>query len=173
MANETMTLIASTTISTATATIDFNSIPQTYTDLRIIYSARLSYDPYGVAVALVGLELNGGGSSVSTLALGGNGSSAYSETGSTSVCNSSNSTANTFGTGEINIFNYTSSAQKFISTHSTTENNATGSWQAFHSMRWPSTSAITSLKLIGSNFVANSSFALYGILKGSGGATVS
>lgn len=171
----TMTLISSTTLSTTAATIDFTSIPQTYTDLKIVYSARINADPFGVAVATLSLSINGGGTATTSRALGGNGSSAYSETGSGPVINSSNSTANTFSNGDIYIPNYAGSTNKSMSADSVIENNATASWAAIHAILWSSTSAITSISLVpaAGSFVANSSFALYGILKGSGGATVS
>lgn len=157
------------------ANVVFSSIPQNFTDLQIVSSSRTDANPFGVAVNQIGLSANGGTPGWDSKALGGNGSSVYSETGSGTVTNSSISTANAFANGVITILNYAGAIYKVGSANSTIETNATLSWMALHSIRWPSTSAITSLSLypVTGNFVQYSTFSLYGITNGDGGATVS
>ena len=168
-------LIATITVGAGgAANAVFSSIPQNFTDLKITCSTRTDANPYGVAVSQIGLSANGGTPGWDSRALGGNGASSYSETGSGSVTQSSVSTASVFANGEITIPNYSGAANKVGSIDSVIENNATNSWMALHAIQWPSTAAITSLSLypVSGNFVQYSTFSLYGITNGSGGATV-
>lgn len=170
-------LISTVTVgSGGSATIVFSSIPQTFTDIQIVCSSRSDANPFGVAVNQIALSANDGATGWSSRALGGNGSSAYSETGSGSVTQSSISTSNVFANGVITICNYAStSAYKSGSIDSVIENNATASWMALHAIQWPSNTALTAISLypVSGNFVQHSTFSLYGITSGSGGATVS
>lgn len=171
MAN-TYTLIASSTVgSGGAANIEFTSIPGTYTDLLVKVSAR--GDSSGTDIKI---QFNGSTSSVYTYKrLYGTGSSvATSGTTTTNLINNmiaqSSYTANTFGNGEIYIFNYTSSDAKSVSIDGVTENNATGSFVTLTAGLWnPATqAAITSIKLEidgGPNFVQHSTAYLYGIKK--------
>jgi hypothetical protein len=151
------------------ASIDFTSIPGTYTDLLIKVSARSTATP-GVAVDNLLAQYNGvTSSSYSDKGLGGNGSSAYSQSYSRTyvgvgLLNSANSTANTFGNSEIYIPNYTGSNNKSSSADGVTENNATASWVEMDAGLFSNTAAITSIKLLcGGSFVQYSTATLYGI----------
>lgn len=160
------------------ANIEFTSIPQTYTDLLIVFSLR---DTTNSITNNMILELNGVTTNASERTLWGNGSSPavhsdtpiYVEQGS----NSNNSTSNTFSNGQIYIPNYAGSANKSLSIDSVSENNGTFAVQAIVAGLWTNTAAITAVKLKpnGSvNYVAGSSATLYGITKGSSnGVTVS
>jgi len=169
MAN-TYKLISSVTVgSGGAASIDFTSIPQTYTDLVIKVSYRSTATP-GVAVDNLNAQFNGNTAVVySEKGVGGNGSAAYSQQYTRNLVgvglgNSANSTANTFGNTDIYIPNYTSSNYKSSSADGVTENNATASWVEMDAGLFSNTSAITSIKLTcGGNFVQYSTAYLYGI----------
>jgi hypothetical protein len=177
MANETMTLISTVTAASAQAALEFTSIPATSTDLLLVLSIRGS-------VAAVADEIlmtfNNNGSGYSSRELLGSGSAASSNAGSSQAffpriwTPLNSATSNTFGSGSIYIPNYAGSTNKTISSDTVTENNATNAYQSIMAGLWANTAAITSIKLnYGSgNVMAGSTASLYGILKGSGGATV-
>jgi hypothetical protein len=166
MAN-TYTLISSVTVSSATNTISFTSIPQTYTDLLFKISGRFSLDTASAFLRYNGTTTNG-----SSKWLEGSGSSASSSTDGSNqygpvhgVVNSTK-TANTFGNAEIYIPNYTSSNNKSSSSDGVTENNATATTMALGANLWSNTAAITSIEIVGAasaNFVQYSTAYLYGI----------
>jgi len=173
-----MTLVSTVTVGSAIDTISFASIPATFTDLLITISARTEG-----AAAEVAMSINGtGGTLVTVRSLEGSGSAASSFNRSgTSPSRfigrtpGPSETSNTFSNISVYIPNYAGSANKSYSADSVYENNATSAKQNITAGLWASTSAITSLDFIGEgwNFVAGSTISLYGILKGSGGATVS
>jgi hypothetical protein len=74
-------------------------------------------------------------------------------------------TANTFGSAEAYISNYSGATNKSFSVDSVGENNATKSDQAIHAGLWPYTAAITALKVgsVSNNFVQYSTASLYKI----------
>jgi hypothetical protein len=162
MAN-TYTLIASNTVgSGGAATITFTSIPQTYTDLKILLSIRsdtTDLDTY--------LSFNGSTASFTGKRLYGSGSAVASDsvTRSYGLINMSSFTASTFANNEVTIPNYTSSNFKSYSVDSVTENNATQAYAIFVAGLWSNTAAITSitLGLSSANFVQYSTAYLYGI----------
>ena len=174
-----MTLIATVTVgSGGAANITFSSISQLFTDILVIGSFR---DSASDVRSNVNILLNANtASNSSARRLFGSGSAVASDnfSGLTSVpgawTNSANATANTFSNFQIYIPNYAGSTNKSISMDSVTENNATAEQQGLTAGLWASTSAITSIEL-GSGFTLqqHSTASLYGILKGSGGATVS
>ena len=166
-------LIESQVLTTSAASITFSSIPATYTDLVLKYSSR-----------------HNNAFSISQSAITFNGSSAanYSETvlyGTSTVAASGrqsgssqidfmyddadSATANTFSNTELYIPNYRVSANKPMSWFGVTENNATTNNSALivaNASLWRDNSAITSitiLALASRNFLAGSSFYLYGI----------
>jgi hypothetical protein len=154
------------------ASIEFTSIPGTYTDLCLLYSIRSagSYDN-------VSIRFNSNTSSYSTRRLLGNGSSASSDStsgvsgspGSAALCGAipgTSQTANTFGNQLVYIPNYASSNFKSVSCDSVDENNATGANAEMTASLWSNTSAITSISLLGyhaNNFAEHSTATLYGI----------
>ena len=170
MANPTLILIASSTVgSGGVSSVTFSSIPATYTDLVVKMSARTA-STTGIAVDNILAQFNGITTSVySEKGLGGNGSSAYSQSFSRSVvgtglADTSSATSNTFGNTELYIPNYTSSNYKSTSADGVTENNATGSWVEMDAGLFSNTSPITSITFSSNgNFVQYSTFYLYGI----------
>ena len=166
MAN-TFELIASSTVgSGGAASIDFTSIPSTFTDLCIKVSARGAFAGIGGSILV---QFNGVTTNLSSRILEGSGSSAYSYTGSTSIANAgitnANNTANTFGNAEIYIPNYAGGANKSLSVDGTGENNATENYQGLTAGLWSNTSAITAIKLLinATTFVQHSTAYLYGV----------
>jgi hypothetical protein len=167
MAN-TYTLIASSTVGAGGASsIDFTSIPATFTDLVIKLSARSNN---GAVTGNLAIQFNGSATSFSRKVVRGNGSSA-SSTGNADnyvadiVGNTA--TASTFGNWEIYIPNYAGNTNKSYSVDTVTENNATEAWQYLLAGLWSNTAAITSIKLLdlsaSFNFVQYSTAYLYGV----------
>jgi len=163
-----MKLIQTITLTSNAASVEFASIPQTFTDLVLISSVRtVSTD----AVNDFGVSLGG---TMTNRRLEGNGSTAYSSSNTgynmIGISNTSISTANTFANNISYFPNYTSSTAKSVSSDGVTENNATQAHAGFYAAFSTSTSPITTIAAgAGSNLVAGSTFSLYGILKGSDG----
>ena len=160
--------------SGGSASVTFNSIPQTFTDLQVVVSGRSNYSATRI---YLGLQLNGVSSSSSysnTVASGG-GSSAGSGrnyTGTNEIyvaeINGATSTANSFSNVEIYIPNYTSSNYKSLVADGVYENNITEAFQVLCAGLFLNTSPITSLSVYpggGYNFVQYSTISLYGVLR--------
>lgn len=167
-----MILIEHQELASAAASITFSSIPQTYTDLYLIFSIRQSSS--GVNQAL--LEFNGSSSNFSFRFLQGSGSAASSGTNTLNfggLVQGSASTSNTFASNSLYIPNYSGSTAKSWSIDAVTENNATEAYQHLVAGLWNQTAAITSIaiKPYSGNLVQYSSATLYGILAGSDGIT--
>ena len=159
--------IASTTLSSAAATVTFSGIPSTYTDLVIRMSTRVDYATNDGNILI---RFNGDtASNYSYTFVYGNGSSTVSSRGSTtriigaSATQGTSSTSSTFATAELYIPNYLVSQNKPLSIDSATENNATEAFRTANAGLWRNTAAITSINLEGGNFVSGSTFDLYGI----------
>jgi hypothetical protein len=166
-----MQLISSASVGVGgAATIDFSAIPGTYTDLMLVLSARATSTTATITVAF-----NGSAASFTNIYLQGDGSAVTSTTGTTLVGRASISTdtASTFGNLSIYIPNYAGSADKNFSVDTVSENNATTAYTQIFTGVWANTAAITQITLSLANFAQYSNAYLYGILKGSGGATVS
>jgi len=163
MAN-TFELIASSTVGAGGAsTIDFSSIPNTFTDLALKISARNSAIDTGMAISF-----NGGGTTATFRGLQGDGSSTSSFGGTTfsfaGNINPSTSTASTFGSIDIYIPNAFGTNQKSMSIDSATENNGATAYLTFISNLYNLTSAISSIRLTPPNsFVQYSTAYLYGV----------
>jgi hypothetical protein len=157
------------------ASIDFTSIPATYTDLLIRISARTNRS--GQPVDSLKLTFNGATTNFSARGVGADASSgsgfSFNNAGSASIedavfMTAATATANTFGSADIYIPNYAGSTNKSVSSDSVTENNATQSYLLFDAGLWSNTSAITSIKLAplnGSLINQYSTASLYGISK--------
>jgi hypothetical protein len=167
-----MKLIESKTLATAAASIEFTSIPQTYTDLVLKISVRQSSNN-GNPYTPITFALNSSASNkTSRYLLGeGGGTSSPNYTEFYLWTASSLTTADTFSNNELYIPNYTGSTNKSISIDSVTENNATANMLAIGAALWSNTGAVTgvSFTALAGNFVIGSTASLYGILKGSDG----
>jgi hypothetical protein len=170
-------LIATTTVgSGGAASIDFDNIPATYTDLYLLVSARGETSNSNACQ----LYFNNTTSNYSWRRLSGDGSSAFSDStaggGTTSYIrhigtNPANYTASTFGSINFYIPNYAGSTNKSVSGDGVTENNATESIQTLIAGLWSNTAAITRVTIIpdSGDFNEHSVASLYGITKGSDG----
>jgi hypothetical protein len=150
------------------SSIDFTSIPSTYTDLVLKISLRstdANQDPK--------IEFNGVTTGYTRRALYATGTSVGSASASDSwigTINRSADTANTFSNGEIYIPNYASSNYKFYSVDTVSEINlASANYLDFLANLWSNTAAITSIKLSALSgsltFAQYSTASLYGIKK--------
>jgi len=160
--------IATYTAPSSVATIDFSSIPSTYTDLKLVLSARSSASAINDYAYL---QFNNAGYNSAVRFLQGSGSSASSNSESTGyigIVNGNTSTSSAFSNNEIYIPNYAGATNKSFSVDGTMETNGATSFMHFVVGLWSSTSAINriTLKLDASNnFLANSTATLYGISK--------
>jgi hypothetical protein len=160
--------IATTTLTTATSTITFSSIPATYTHLQIRAIARvtnavseldiITQFNSDTASNYSSHQLYGDGSSAASGHFLGTNMTLYYTSGASAI-------ANNFGCAIIDILDY-ANTNKYKTTRSLsgTDNNGTG-YALFRSGNWRSTSAITSITLTPSsgNIAQYSSFALYGV----------
>ena len=174
MAN-TYTLIEGKTLGSAVASVTFNSIPQTYTDLLLKVSAR--DDRAGQPNSDLSLRVgyNGAintGSIYSVIQLYGSGSTAGSQSSATTyayigMANGPTATASTFGNTEIYIPNYTSANNKSISTDGVSENNATTAYAVLNAGLISTSNPITDIQISADygtgNYQIYSTFYLYGI----------
>ena len=121
-------LISSTTVGAGgVASIDFTSIPQTFTDLAFRYSMRGNLANNATYIVV---EFNGTAANRQGRVFGSNGTSTFvSAYGSDifSICNGTTSTNPYYNTGEFNLLNYTSNTQKGMHFDSYVENNDTAS----------------------------------------------
>lgn len=170
----TMKLISVTEIS-GSVSATFSSIPSIYTDLMILCSLR---DNGAGAYHNLYLKFNGSAANYSNMHLYGNGSAAdWSSSASEylgNIVTGNSSTANTFSNIQIYVPDYATSKQKPFSYNGVTENNSSAAFFAFGSSLWANTAAINSFT-IGNNsdaFSTGSTVSIYGITKGSGGASV-
>lgn len=153
--------------------ISFNSIPQTFTDLLVVFSLRGTPASYE---ATFPLYFNGNGAGYTFRTLDGNGATTTSTSGASAPgvkLTGSTATANTFSSGQVYIPNYTAASNKSYAYEQVTENNATNAVQQIVAGLWSNTAAITSVSIQGSTIAQYSSATLYGITKGNGLATVS
>jgi hypothetical protein len=158
--------IASATVGSGGAsTIDFTSIPGTYTDLIIKFSGRNT-----AASGLVYYSFNSNSSNRTARLLYGDGSAAGSVTYDNTdpramIMNESGYTASTFSNGEMYIPNYAGSTNKSWSSDSVQETNATTAYSYLMAGLWSDTSAINRITFstFTGNFAQYSTATLYGI----------
>jgi hypothetical protein len=160
--------IATVTVGAAgAANIDFTGIPQTFTDLKVVLSARSSVSNWADNIRVA---INGSSSNFTRRSIYAESGTAGSEVGTignlVGLLPGTTSTANTFGILDIYIPNYTVTANKTFWVDSTSENNSSTSGMWIVAGLWSSTSAITQLTLTNnstSNFLQYSTATLYGI----------
>jgi hypothetical protein len=177
MANATYTLIQSVTLTTATATITLGSggtIPQTYTDLKIVISAQSSS---ASGVPSICYQFNGTTSGYSSRDLytynsGTPGSGTFTTATAAGLTmgrwgdgNLDSTSTNAFANIDWYISNYNSSNNKSWLVDAVAEANNTPSELDLIAGLWSNTAAINSITLAnnGGNFNQYSSFYLYGI----------
>jgi hypothetical protein len=171
MAN-TYTLISSNTVgSGGAADVTFSSIPATYTDLKLVMSARCNNSAVGDDIVY---QFNGDTTSgrYSYKFLLGNGAAASSSGNSSTTFNyfglvdAATATTSTFSNSELYIPNYAGSNQKSSSVDGVSESNATTAYATLVASLYNQTTAISSIKIysaVSNSFVQYSTFYLYGI----------
>jgi hypothetical protein len=165
MAN-TFTKIASVTVgSSGAASMDFTSIPATYTDLCLKISARTDGSN---RTGLIVVNNDTTDANYTTKNLTGTGSAASSSGGNnrfTHWLNWSSDTASVFSNSEFYFTNYAGSTNKSFSVDSVEENNATAGYQYLVAGLWSNTAAINRLTVtaFSGSFVQYSTATLYGI----------
>jgi len=173
MAN-TYVALAKSVLTSSTATVTFSSIPQTYTDLILLFSTR--DDRPANNQNSFSLVINGdtGTNYSNTNVYGYQSNVVYSDRRTSaaflrvSTSNTLNNTADTFTNGELIFSNYTSTSSRAISLSCVMENNTTtGIYMPFLSAQlYRGTSALSSFVMTpesSASFVSGSSFYLYGI----------
>lgn len=159
--------IATTTLSSAASTITFSSIPNTYTDLRLVIS---------------NIRLESAGSQATIIRFNGDTATNYSQTdlyGFGASAGSSRTTSVSYiylnedamsttvpSFFAIDIFSYAGSANKTLLIASSEDKNGSGSVSRICGL-WRSASAITSLTISqwsGINYTVGTTATLYGIL---------
>jgi hypothetical protein len=175
MATSTYNLIGTPQVvgSGGASSVTFSSIPNTYTDLKVLMSVRTSW---GNTPDWGSVRFNGDtGNNYSYFYLQGSGS-ATSSGYTLSVNNAeitvgwdgANSTGSTFSNTEMYIPNYASSNIKSFYVDSVEENNATAAYSTLNAMLWNSSAAINSITFASANGATiqqYSTFYLYGIVK--------
>lgn len=168
MASNTFTKIASVTVGSGGAsTIDFNSIPNTYTDLALLISTRNTRND-GSFWATLQFTFNNTTSNRTRKNLYGyQGTTAGSDSGTdfAVVSTSSSATSSVFDNIMAYIPNYTSSNYKSMTIDGVTENNNTSNYLYLNASLWSDTSVINQITITPTsyNFVQYSSATLYGI----------
>jgi hypothetical protein len=161
MANTMKALQTVTVGGGGAASISFTNIPQTYTDLIVVLSARAAS---GGAVSAYINTINGAGYTGTLRYLNTDGGTAYSGTNIPYAVGGSSYTANTFTSTQFYISNYASSAFKPISIESAAENNATGTAMFMTAYLAQVSSGVNAISFSCDNtFVQYSTATLYGV----------
>ena len=165
--------IATVTVSTATPTISFTSIPATYTHLQL---RGITRDARSVNVNNINMRLGNGsidsGGNYAMHTLDGDGS-AVSAAGAANqtalgfwIEAGASSTANAFSSFVVDILDYKNTNKyKTIKVLGGADLNGSGNVHLISGL-WQSTSAVTNIEFFNNgnfNFVQYSTFALYGI----------
>ena len=177
-----MELIGTATVGAGGETsIAFTAIPQTYTDLYVVYSTRTSTSSWDPSAFYFNTDTAG---NYEMLMLYADANGVGSATNASYLSQYNNwaifwmqpsvFTANTFGSTSVYIPNYALTAQyKSVSTDNVTENNSATAARQIGAGLWRSNSAINAITLApyGGTFVEHSTASLYGIASGSDGTT--
>jgi hypothetical protein len=168
----TLTKIAEQTLTVNTNTVTFSSIPNTYTDLKLVISARSTT----TAPSVYFLFNNDGAALYSNTTITGNGASTQTSfrlSGSTfnrfdSTGEGSSMTANVFGSVELYMPSYSSSTTfKSFIYDACVENNSASGVNYYNSTGaglYRSNTAINRIDIVyDANMIPLSSFTLYGI----------
>jgi len=154
--------------SAGAASVTFSNIPQTFTDLNLVFSARNSD---ATPVRDFRVQFNSDtAANYSNMEVYGISGSAGSGSNTTNqiqgACNADTSTASVFTNISLYVPNYASSNYKSISIDNATENNSTSDAQLrLIASKWSNTAAITSIQITtnSGNYMQYSTFSLYGI----------
>lgn len=166
MANTYVAIATVTVGSGGASTIDFTSIPSTYTDLVLVSSVRTSRSAYHESLTL---SFNGATTNRTNRRIYGDGSGAASTSDTTMYggqASGATATSSTFGNAITYIPNYAGSTNKSSSNDGVSENNATNALAMLNANLWSSTAAINQITLTpenGGTIQQYSTATLYGI----------
>lgn len=164
----TYTLIASSTLGNAAATVTLSSIPATYTDLVLVINSKTSYSASADAMYLF-FNGDNNNSNYSITRLFGNGSSASSDRYSASYMGW---LSTDWGTTIVSIPDYanTTTYKTYLTSSKSSgtygiAGSTVGLWRG---STGSATQAITSVRIddVSGNFASGSTFRLYGIEAG-------
>jgi hypothetical protein len=173
----TFTKIASVSVGVlGSATMDFTSIPSTYTDLQLVLSHRTTEV---VGPSAIGYKINGASTTAAYLNISGDGSAILNVSASPSSGGfaratrrsgqAADTTASTFGNTTLYFPNYTSTSNKSVSVDSVSENNGSLAYAEFSALLITSSAAINAISIgvygSGGNWAQYSTATLYGINK--------
>lgn len=160
--NNTLTKLASVTLGTGQTTISFTAIPQTYTDLVVKFSINSASNNQYIrfnnsSAAIYQLNtLRGNGATADNFVSGANQTELYFM--------ASGIAADTFGSAELYIANYTSAIFKSCFLNAVGEANTATVYSNQIASSWNSTSAINQIDIVcASGLGQYSSATLYGI----------
>jgi hypothetical protein len=163
----TMTLISTITVgSGGSSSIDFTSIPSTYTDLCLKLSARDG--TYGAASSTCYVAFNGTSRTNQTSRWIANSSGTPTSPAGTDILFANivgnTGTANTFSNGEMYITNYAGSNNKSLTVENIHENNSSTIYNTLFAGLWSSSAAINRIYITCDGaFAQYSTASLYGI----------
>ncbi len=152
------------------ANIDFTSIPNTYTDLVVVASARTNRT--NAQEDSLCISFNGSTANFTVVSVYGEGSgsgqtSAFTTNGAIRfVAATDLSTTSAFGNSSLYIPNYAGSTNKSFSIDAVTENNGTTAWAFLAAGLWSNSAAInriTLTPLVGTSIKQYSTAYLYGV----------
>jgi hypothetical protein len=169
-----MTFIQRFELTGTQASIEFTSIPATFTDLFCFFSFRMATTNTDIEIDF-NSDTNKTNYTSKRLGGAGSGSGFSDSIKYYYISNSSGYTANTFGNGGLYIPNYRAAVNKSFSIDFVQETNATEAFSLLGAGLWSNTAAINTLTFrgqAGQNFGIYSSATLYGITAGSDGTTV-
>jgi hypothetical protein len=173
MANTYTQIGSAVTVGVAgAATIDFTSIPATYTDLVLKLTTRDTAATLNTGAVKV--TFNSSATSYTNRYITGSGSAAasgsavttYINAGLNGVMPTTGNTASTFSNIELYIANYAGSNNKSVSVDAVGENNTAAAYVGLVAGLWSNSAAITSISIAPTTLFAQYSTAtLYGIKK--------
>lgn len=160
---DTFIKIASVTVGAGGATsIDFTSIPSTFTDLCLKISVRSNQANNANTLSIT---FNGSSANFTSRLIEGSGSSvsSFSSTNNIGNVQGTSTTSSTFSSVDVYIPNYAGSTNKSYSADGVTENNGATAYATLAAGLWSQTAAITSVGITINAFVQYSTATLYGI----------
>lgn len=158
--------------------IAFESLPNDGTDLIILFSLRK--DTSGFANLQIRFN-NDSGSNYSTQNLSGSGTAVASQRDASTealifkAVPGSDSTAATFGGGQLSLPNYANSLIKYAYVDNVNENNDVEAYQTQSAIKYNSTSPISAVEFFTNSpdlFAQFSSVSIYRVTSGNDGTTV-
>ena len=169
----TYTLISSNVLSSSAASVTFSSIPSTYTDLVLRWSARDdNADVYSIPRISFNSDSASNYSRTQLEGYGAGGSASGNAANQSFIAafytfDGNTATSNTFSNSELYIPNYTSTNSRQLSIFGVSETSSSSAYMSATAALYRGSSSISSITItkggFASNILAGSSFYLYGI----------